>query len=164
MTDLIEERMKEALIRFEGLVLDRDEDAMPFLGADARDLFPGAIKEIEEMRKERDAWRKVMQSMTPQGSEYSTPEACAAFVAMEREDRHNARVDRVKANRRTEAAEANLAKAVDTLKRIASGGLSGYVLTSNPPQDPAVFAAQSALAEIGEKPQSTAQTNPTKEK
>ena len=52
MTDLIE-RMKEALIRFDGLFLSRDgaADAMPFLGADALYLFPEAIKEIEELRE-----------------------------------------------------------------------------------------------------------------
>ena len=51
MTDIIE-RMKEALIRFDGLFLSRDgaADAMPFLGADALALFPEAIKEIEELR------------------------------------------------------------------------------------------------------------------
>lgn len=49
MTDIIE-RMKEALIRFDGSFLDRDGDAMPFLGADALALFPEAIKEIEELR------------------------------------------------------------------------------------------------------------------
>lgn len=51
------------------------------------------------------------------------------------------------------AAEAKLAVAVEALERIASGALSGYVLTSNPPQDPAEAAARAALAEIkGEKP------------
>ena len=157
MTDILEQ-MKGALIRFDGLFLSRDgaADAMPFLGADALYLFPEAIKEIEEMRKERDAWRKVMQSMTPQGSEYSTPEACAAFVAMEREDRHNARVDRVKANRRAEAAEAKLAKAVEVIQDAYFEGYNSAQKIHDPFSPAYAWEKSKARAEAaeigGEKP------------
>ena len=59
-----------------------------------------------------------------------------------------------KINLRSEliSVQAKLAVAVEALERIASGALSGYVLTSNPPQDPAEAAASATLAKIkGEK-------------
>ena len=79
------------------------------------------------------------------------PEAIKEIERLRNELDYNI-VKRSEANQRAIAAEAKLAKAVEALKRIASGGLSGYVLTSNPPQDPAVVAAELALKKIGEKP------------
>ena len=46
------------------------------------------------------------------------------------------------------AAEAKLAKAVEALKRIASGEFSGRMLTSMPPQDAAQYFARTTLAEL----------------
>lgn len=49
MTDILE-RMEEALLNTDSLVLDGDEMAMDYLGLSARTLLPEAMKEIKRLR------------------------------------------------------------------------------------------------------------------
>lgn len=75
--------------------------------AESRDLIPAMADRIEALTAERNVWRETLQSMTPGGSEYTTPKECASFVTQEREKRHKMRVEKVLANRKVAALTAD---------------------------------------------------------
>lgn len=47
------------------------------------------IDELRKLEMERDAWRRVVQDYTPGGSEFTTPEECAAYVRDLRSRQHD---------------------------------------------------------------------------
>ena len=156
------------------IALVRAKVERAFIAA-ARTLLPEAIKEIEELRSRAEAAEaKVAKYEQRDGMDgavvYAIRELLnaqnvphASFIddhvanAIRQRNAAEAKANIMvadKINLRSELLliEAKLAKAVGALERIASGELSGYILTSEPPQDPAVVAAEIALGKIGEKP------------
>ena len=71
---------------------------------------------IERVVAERRKWAIALQSLTPGGSEFQTPEACVAMVRQRRDDDHRRLVAAVKARK---AAENALEQARMTARTVA---------------------------------------------